>query len=150
MRRVILTIVATIAGLVALLSFKSHTPATVADPGGTATSGTATSGTATSGPTQAASKSAPGERTVDGNVANTVYGPVQVQVMVKDSKIVHVNILEQPSSTSRDLQIGQFAFPQLISETLSAQSAHVDAISGASYTSGGYIQSLQSALDNGA
>jgi uncharacterized protein with FMN-binding domain len=150
MRRVIIAIVATVAGLVALLSFKSHTPATVAD------TGTTTGGTATSEPTQAQSQgsspaaSTTGERTVDGNVANTVYGPVQVQVVVKDSKIVHVSILEQPTSTSRDLQIGQFAFPQLITETLSAQSAHVDAISGASYTSAGYIKSLQSALDNGA
>jgi uncharacterized protein with FMN-binding domain len=145
MRRVILTIIATIAGLVALLSFKSHPPATVADTGGTATGGTATGGA-----TAPASNAAPGEQTIDGNVADTVYGPVQVQVLVKDSKIVRVNILEQPSGTSHDLQIGQFAFPQLISETLSAQSAHVDAVSGASYTSAGYIKSLQSALDNGA
>jgi uncharacterized protein with FMN-binding domain len=161
MRRVIFTIVGTIAGLVALLSFKSHTPATVADTGGTTTGGTATSGptqaasqagsqVGSQAASQASSQAAPGERTVDGNVANTVYGPVQVQVVVKDSKIVHVNILEQPSSTSHDLQIGQFAFPQLISETIIAQSAHVDAVSGASYTSAGYIQSLQSALDNGA
>jgi uncharacterized protein with FMN-binding domain len=75
---------------------------------------------------------------------------VQVQVVVKNAKIVGVNVLEQPSGTTRDLQIGQFAFPQLISETLSAQSANVDAVSGASYTSAGYIKSLQSALDNGA
>jgi uncharacterized protein with FMN-binding domain len=150
MRRVILTIIATIAGLVALLSFKSHPPATVADTGGTTTGGTATGSTATGGATAPASNAAPGEQTIDGNVADTVYGPVQVQVLVKDSKIVRVNILEQPSGTSHDLQIGQFAFPQLISETLSAQSAHVDAVSGASYTSAGYIKSLQSALDNGA
>jgi uncharacterized protein with FMN-binding domain len=142
MRRVILAVVGTIAGLVALLSFKSHAPTAVAAASG------GTEGTAAAGPSPSAAP--PGERNIDGNVANTVYGPVQIQVVVKDSKIVGVNVLEQPTSTSRDLQIGQFAFPQLIKETLAAQSARVDAVSGASYTSAGYIQSLQSALDNGA
>jgi uncharacterized protein with FMN-binding domain len=143
-RRVIFAIVGTIAGLAALLSFKSHEPATVA-----ATSG-ATGATGATGAATATGKPPAGERDIDGNVANTVYGPVQVQVVVKDSKIVDVKILEQPSSTANDLQIGQFAFPQLIKETLAAQSAHVDSVSGATYTSGGYVQSLQSALDNGA
>ena len=144
MRRVIFAIVGTIAGLAALLSFKSHEPATVA-----ATSG-ATGATGATGAATATGKPPAGERDINGNVANTVYGPVQVQVVVKDSKIVDVKILEQPSSTANDLQIGQFAFPQLIKETLAAQSAHVDSVSGATYTSGGYVQSLQSALDNGA
>jgi uncharacterized protein with FMN-binding domain len=82
-------------------------------------------------------------------VANTVYGPVQVQLIVRNNKIVKVAVLEQPTSTTRDIQIGQFAFPHLISETLAAQNAKIDAVSGASYTSQGYIQSLQSALDHG-
>jgi uncharacterized protein with FMN-binding domain len=151
MRRVILAIVGTVAGLVALLSFKSHAPSAVTGvAGGTGVTG-GSEGTAAA-PSAAASPSAvpSGERTLDGNVANTVYGPVQVQVVIKDSKIVGVNVLEQPSSTSTDLQIGQFAFPQLIKETVTAQSARVDAVSGASYTSAGYIKSLQSALDGGA
>jgi uncharacterized protein with FMN-binding domain len=133
MRRVFLAVTATVAGLVALLSFKTHSSAerTVATP-------------------QPSTSLPSGERAVTGDVANTAYGPVQVQVVVATSKILKVNILEQPSSTSRDLQIGQFAFPQLISETLSAQSARIDSVSGATYTSGGYISSLQSALDNGA
>jgi len=46
-----------------------------------------------------------------------------------------------------DVQIGQYAFPKLIGETLAAQSARIDTVSGATYTSGGYIRSLQSALD---
>ena len=75
--------------------------------------------------------------------------PVQVQLAVKANKIVKVAILEQPTSTEHDLQIGQFAFPKLIAETTSSQSARIDSVSGATYTSGGYIKSLQSALDNG-
>jgi len=133
MRRAILAVTATVAGLVALLSFKTHSSAerTVAPP-------------------EPAASLPPGERAITGNVANTAYGPVQVQVVVATSKIVKVNVLEQPSSTQHDLQIGQFAFPKLIGETLSAQSARIDSVSGATYTSGGYIKSLQSALDNGA
>jgi uncharacterized protein with FMN-binding domain len=134
MRRVILAVTATVAGLVALLAFKTHS----SDPERTVASPAA--------PTALP----PGERAVTGNVANTAYGPVQVQVLVKATKIVKVSILEQPQSTNIDLQIGQFAFPRLIGETLSAQSARIDTVSGATYTSGGYIKSLQSALDNGA
>lgn len=132
MRRAILAVTATVAGLVALLSFKTHSSErTVATP-------------------QPPASLPPGERAITGNVANTAYGPVQVQVVVATTRIVKVNILEQPSSTEHDLQIGQFAFPKLIGETLSAQSARIDSVSGATYTSGGYIKSLQSALDNGA
>lgn len=148
MRRVILAVTGTVAGLVALLSFRSHVPSVpVAASGTSGTSGTTAAGTGQPAPSASL---AAGERAIDGNVANTAYGPVQVQVLVKNSKIVTVNILEQPSSTAHDLQIGQFAFPQLIHETLAAQSGRIDAVSGATYTSQGYIQSLQSALDNGA
>ena len=56
-------------------------------------------------------------------------------------------MLVQPANTLHDIQIGAFAFPKLISETLTAQNGKIDAVSGASYTSAGYIQSLQSALD---
>ncbi len=133
MRRAILAITATVAGLVALLSFKTHSQS---------------SERAVAAPQGPPSLPA-GERAIPGNVANTAYGPVQVELVVKATKIVNVNVLEQPASTERDLQVGQFAFPKLISETLAAQSARIDAVSGATYTSGGYIKSLQSALDNG-
>jgi uncharacterized protein with FMN-binding domain len=59
-------------------------------------------------------------------------------------------VLEQPQSTQNDIRIGDFAFPKLIQETLAAQSSKIDMVSGATYTSGGYIKSLQSVLDNGA
>jgi hypothetical protein len=154
MRRAILAITGTIAGLVALLSFKSHAPSI---PTSTAdgTSGVSSSPASEAGPgavvpTASAAGGLPsGETALTGQVANTVYGPVQVQLIVRHSKIIKVSILQQPDGTIHDIQIGQFAFPQLISETLSAQSARIDAVSGASYTSAGYIQSLQSALDHG-
>jgi len=147
MRRVVLAVTGTVAGLVALLSFKTHS----AERTGVALSGTqgqAGTGSTTAGSTTTTALPA-GERAIAGNVANTAYGPVQVQVVVKANKIVKVSILEQPASTEHDLQIGQFAFPKLIAETLASQSARIDSVSGATYTSGGYIKSLQSALDNG-
>jgi uncharacterized protein with FMN-binding domain len=62
-------------------------------------------------------------------------------------KIVAVSILQHPAETAMDIQIGNYAFPKLVGETLIAQSAKIDTVSGATYTSGGYIKSLQSALD---
>ncbi|HYB14898.1 MAG TPA: FMN-binding protein [Streptosporangiaceae bacterium] len=149
MRRVILAVTGTIAGLVALLSFKSHAPSLSA----AATSGT-TGGSSVSVPGEfptgsQAANLPPGETAFTGHVANTVYGPVQVQLIVRNNEIVKVAVLQQPTNTIHDIQIGRFAFPELISETLKAQSAKIDAVSGASYTSAGYIQSLQSALDQG-
>jgi uncharacterized protein with FMN-binding domain len=164
MRRVILTIAGTIAGLVALLSFKSHVPtvpsASVSTTGGTSSAGSA-SGASSSSSSPAtvpgefpmgslAGKLSAGETTVTGHVANTVYGPVQIQLVMRSSKIVKVAVLQQPMNTIHDIQIGEFAFPKLIGETLTTQTAKIDAVSGASYTSAGYIQSLQSALDNQA
>jgi uncharacterized protein with FMN-binding domain len=159
MRRVILAVTGTIAGLVALLSFKSHDPAmpvaaTTGTGGGstTSSSSSSSSSSATTIPGEfrsVAGTLTTGETTITGKVASTVYGPVQIQLVVKNSKIVKVAVLEQPTNTIHDIQIGEFAFPRLISETLAAQSAKIDAVSGASYTSAGYISSLQSALDHG-
>jgi uncharacterized protein with FMN-binding domain len=154
MRRVILAVTGTIAGLVALLSFKSHSPSVpvAATTGTGAGSSSSSSSSATTVPGEFRSVAGPltqGETTITGKVGNTVYGPVQVQLVVKSGKIVKVAILEQPMNTIHDIQIGEFAFPRLISETLAAQSAKIDAVSGASYTSAGYIASLQSAVDHG-
>jgi uncharacterized protein with FMN-binding domain len=156
MRRVILAVTGTIAGLVALLSFKAHVPTVpVASTSGTGGGSSTSSSSSTSSrtiPGEFQSVTGPltaGETTVTGKVANTVYGPVQIELVVKSHKIVKVAVLEQPTNTIHDIQIGEFAFPKLISETLTAQNAKVDAVSGASYTSAGYISSLQSAVDHG-
>ena len=163
MRRVILAVTGTIAGLVALLSFKSHVPsapvaATTGGSGGTSASSSSSSPSSSGGgqtevvpgafPQGSIAKNLPaGETAVDGKVASTAYGPVQIQLIERNSKIVKVAVLVQPTNTLHDVQIGEFAFPKLISETLAAQNGKIDAVSGATYTSAGYIQSLQSALD---
>lgn len=85
--------------------------------------------------------------TFTGDAASTRYGPVQVQVTVSGGSIASVDVVEYPNENPRDRQINQQAVPMLVSETTSAQSAQIDMISGATYTSRGYQQSLQSALD---
>ena len=85
--------------------------------------------------------------TVTGAVAQTIWGPVQVQLQVKSGTITQVRILQYPSGNSRDVELAQYALPILMRETTQAQSARIDMVSGATYTSQGYLQSLQSALD---
>jgi hypothetical protein len=157
MRRVILAVAGTIAGLVALLSFKSHVPsapvaATTGGSGGTSSSSSSGSGQTEvvpgAFPQGSIAKNLPaGETAVNGKMASTSYGPVQIQLIKRAGKIVKVAVLVQPTNTLHDVQIGEFAFPKLISETLAAQNGKIDTVSGATYTSAGYIRSLQSALD---
>jgi len=85
--------------------------------------------------------------TVTGDVVQTQWGPVQVQVVVHGGTITGVKVLQYPNGNSRDVEIANYALPILIQETTAAQSAQVDMVSGATFTSEGYVQSLQSALD---
>jgi uncharacterized protein with FMN-binding domain len=161
MRRVILAIVGTIAGLVALLSFKTHSTSAAAAPP-TAISGTSGQGSSAaatpsasgsgSGTSGSPSKSSsPGSSaaatTVTGTAADTMYGPVQVKITVKNGKVTAAQAVEYPEESPRDEQINSYAVPVLNQETVTAGSASIDAVSGATYTSNGYIASLQSALD---
>jgi len=72
---------------------------------------------------------------------------VQVTVTVTDGKITDVAVPVYPSGNGKDQEINAYALPILRQETLSAQNANVDTVSGATVTSDGYLQSLQSALD---
>jgi len=97
-------------------------------------------------PTPAAPKPAGVSGTFTGASANTVYGPVQVQITVSNGKITNAVALTYPTGSFRDQQINQQAIPYLIQETLAAQSANIQGVGGASYTSQGWVDSLQSAL----
>jgi uncharacterized protein with FMN-binding domain len=101
--------------------------------GGSAASGSGSSSTASS--------------TVTGDTVQTQWGPVQVQLSVAGSRITGVTVLQYPNGNGTDTQINNYALPILVNETMSAQSASIDMVSGATYTSTGYQQSLQSALD---
>jgi uncharacterized protein with FMN-binding domain len=80
-------------------------------------------------------------------VAQTEWGPVQVEITVKAGKITDVNVARYPHGNHRDAEINSYALPILMQETMDAQSAEIDMISGATVTSDGYVRSLQSALD---
>ena len=80
-------------------------------------------------------------------MVETQYGPVQVQITVQGGRIVKARALQHPSGNGQSDQINGYAIPQLDQEAVAAQSAQIDTVSGATFTSGGYRQSLQSALD---
>jgi uncharacterized protein with FMN-binding domain len=72
---------------------------------------------------------------------------VQVQLTLGGTRLVDVTALQMPNDRSRSVQISRYAAPILRQESLDAQGAQINTVSGASYTSDGYAQSLQSALD---
>lgn len=137
MRRISLWFLSTVA-VVALL-FGYHT----------STSGpSAASETVVAAPAAAATPAtAVGTSSVTGAVADTRWGPVQVQLAVAAGKITGISVLQYPDGNGRDREINADALPILTQETLHAQSADIDMVSGATVTSDGYVESLQSALD---
>lgn len=148
MRRVAVALFSTVTGLVMLLSFKTHsstagvpvaTAPVVPDP--TPSSGSTSTGSTTTPPSTSTS------RTVTGDAVDTRFGPVQVRITVTNGTITAVEATDYPQTNPRDAQINAYAIPQLNSEALAAKSASIDMVSGATYTSEGYLGSLQSALD---
>jgi uncharacterized protein with FMN-binding domain len=149
-KRTLLAVVGTVSGLVMLLSFKSHPAAVTSSTSGgaaPASSVPSSTGTPAAGGTRSGSSGSSQPTTVTGDAVDTRWGPVQVQAVLSGGKITKVTVLQAPHDNQRDQEINSFALPQLTQEALSAQSAHIDMVSGATYTSYGYIQSLQSALD---
>ncbi len=86
--------------------------------------------------------------TFTGDTFTNEWGPVQVAITVTDGSITSVDVLQYPADDRKSVRINQQALPTLIEDTLTAQSAEVDTVSGATYTSEGYRQSLQSAIDD--
>ena len=101
-------------------------------------------------PAAGAGGAALADGTVTGSLVQTRFGPVQVQVTIASGKIADITALQLPSDRQRSAEISQVVEPMLRSEALAAQSAQIDLISGATYTSDAYAQSLQSALDQAA
>jgi uncharacterized protein with FMN-binding domain len=167
MKRVLLSITATVLGVVALLSFKSHGHA-ITTAGGLPSAGLPAAPTSTgpSTPTTTSTGAPPDPSTsvpsssarpttaavgpsasYTGAAEQTRYGIVQVRITVSGKKITNVAFVQLTAFDGRSARINAQAAPILLQETLSAQSAQIDSVSGASYTSQGYDQSLQSALD---
>jgi uncharacterized protein with FMN-binding domain len=193
MKKIVYSILATVAGLVLLFSYRTSLDQTVASPiaiGSKSTPTTGTAGrskggsgatpsaapTASAAPPQSSTQSSGGsssqssggssnqssggssnqsgtsptglkDGTYRGQTADTPYGPLQVSITVSSGVITKVAVPQYPNGSGRDQEINSYALPQLVDETVTAQSAQIDMVSGATYTSQGYLQSLQSALD---
>jgi uncharacterized protein with FMN-binding domain len=143
-------VLATVSGLVLLVSYHTSTMGA-----GTAVASGAVSRSPAAGPVTpttgagapAGAAPAGGDTVITGAAASTRRGPVQVQVTIRSGRIVDIVALAVPDRSGRDQRINASAVPILRDEALSAQSANIDTVSGATITSDGYIQSLQSALD---
>ena len=115
--------------------------------GKASTQGSGPSTTSHSAKGAPASKKPAPTKTVKGSVAQTRYGPVQVALTVKGGSITQVSVLQYPNAGGTDQQINSYALPILVDQTVKGQGANVQMVSGATYTSEGYLTSLQSALD---
>ena len=155
-KRGAVALVTTVLGLVLLLSFKTPdvttVDATVEAVGSAGLNPAPTSGSSGGGTAGAHASAAPATTsaatatTITGSTVSTRYGDVAVEVTVASGKITAVEAVSLPSG-GRSGQISAYAGPVLASEALTAQSASIDIVSGATYTSQAYAQSLQSALD---
>ena len=123
----------------------SSTSAGATTPTGSATTSTPSS-SATASPS-AGTSSTGVTGTFAGSTVQTRFGPVQVEIVVADGKITNVKALQLTNDGGRSVQISNYAAPILRKEVLSAQSANVSSVGGATYTSEAYLSSLQSALD---
>lgn len=103
--------------------------------------------TPTPAPTQRPSPKPAPTHTYTGDAVDMEYGTVQVQITVRGTRITDVEALQLPDSSRQSRQINDYAAPQLRQEALDAQSANIDTVSGATYTSDAYRESLQSAID---
>jgi uncharacterized protein with FMN-binding domain len=159
MRRISLWLFSTVAAVVLLFSYRTSTstpaPASAAPitinaptPAPTTSAGPDPDPSTSPAPTTSSTTGTSGAaKTYTGSVASTRWGDVQVTITVADGKITDVAVPVYPSGNGRDQEINAYALPVLRQETLAAQSADIDTVSGATVTSDGYLTSLQAALD---
>lgn len=143
MRKVLLTFMTTVAAVVAMFGYRTSTP----HPVSVATPSVAAAGGADSAHSAGTTPAAPTSRVVTGPAVSTRWGPVQVAITVAGRTITAADAVVVPSENRRDVEINARAIPVLTEETVKAQGAGIDAVSGATVTSGGYVTSLQAALD---
>jgi uncharacterized protein with FMN-binding domain len=115
--------------------------------GGSSGSSSPSGSSGSSGSSSGTSSSGLRDGTYQGTTSSTRWGPVEVQITVAGGKITDARALQHPTGNSTDDRINGHAIPVLNNEVLQAQKGHIDMVSGATVTSGGYLDSLQSALD---
>lgn len=151
MKRIVTWLLSTFSVVVLLFGYHTSTSATLASGSGqtpVTASGASTAGSTGSGSRSgSASHNAAKPTTVTGSTSHTQWGPVQVQITTSGGSITDVAVLQYPTGNSTDEEINSYALPILTQSTIDAQSAQIDMVSGATVTSVGYRESLQSALD---
>ncbi|MFF6806861.1 FMN-binding protein [Streptomyces sp. NPDC012616] len=129
MKRAIPVLILSVAGLIPVWRYEPST-------------GTSTTTSTVAESPASSSSSSPGTQTFTGTTVTTEKGDVQVRITYNGSEITAVQMLKQPNHPQTTA-----AVPKLIAETLTAQSADIDTVSGATLTSDGYKESLQAAID---
>ena len=142
MRRIVFVMMSTITAVVLLFSYRTSTNSALVA-GIPVVQLPGSPGSAS----QPRSSSKSGSTTYTGDSADTRWGLVQVQITVQGGKITASQAVQYPQNNGRDAQINGFALPILNKEVVQQQSAAIDTVSGATVTSDGYLQSLQSAID---
>lgn len=161
-RAPLLVLAGTVAGFVGVLTFHTR-PVSATTPGGTGGTGAAASPAATpSRPVAGPARTAPARgtggsagptgaggaiRSAEGTSVNFSYGVLNVEVTVSGTRITNVSVPNLQTAEPTSQQISEQAIPMLRAEVLQAQSANVNGISGATFTSQAYLQSLQAALN---
>ena len=143
MKRTPIVLSATVAGTAAVLGFHAHKTVAPLAVASTKASSPASSSTTTTKSTTTSAKT----KTALGDAMSTRYGPAQVRVTVSNGKIVKIEPVQLQNSDSKSAAISSNAAPILQQTALARQTAAVDTVSGATYTSLSYEGSLQSALD---
>ncbi len=155
MRRISYWAMSTLTLLVLLFSYHTSRSSSLV---GTAEVRTATTTSASSGGSGRSSGASSGSgssnsgastsaQTVAGTAVMTRYGPVQVQITIESGKITAAETLQVPMESGHDRMINAQAVPTYNGEVVSAQSAQIDMVSGATVTYNGYVESLQAAID---
>jgi uncharacterized protein with FMN-binding domain len=150
MKRAPIVLTGTACGLVAVIGYHAATPqasALTSASSSSASTNKSSAAAATATTAKTTVSTAETTRSAVGSDIQYQYGDVEVKVTMTGSKITDVTVAKADVYDSRSESIDQYALPELRSQALSAQSAHIDGVSGASYTSAAYEQSLQSAID---
>jgi uncharacterized protein with FMN-binding domain len=143
MKRALPAVSITIAGVAAVLTFRTRElPTATSETTGATTTTTSAGATTTTGGQSG------GEVRVQGPVVQTEYGPVQVEVVISGGRLQDVIALQLPGGDPHSSSINARAEPILRERALAAQSANIDVVSGATFTWSGYTRSLQAALDS--
>lgn len=162
MKKIVIAVMGTISGLVMLLSYHTSTQGVAAtttektdsgstrtdpDPTAAVPSATASAGSSATASATPTATNPSGTGAYTGDAVETRWGTVQVEITVENGTITSADAVQFPMGNRKDQQINAYAVPILNAAVVDAQSAAIDAVSGATVTSDGYRESLQSAID---